>query len=291
MANEEEQRQYGVDYGKIDAVHAGVDWISCSLPTTADGHWTWANVCNAVVMEIADNGERVGDKGLMGYRGIAAGGSFAGSREDGSYVQLAGHYAGKFLPRIIRGDLHFSRIDVAVTVQFQTMPSDLGRRLEAMAAEAVRSSIGQSRRRSICHMEGNDGGYTLYIGSPNSEQRARIYNKEVQSDDPNYNRCWRFEVVFKNVLAMEFAEQLSALPQSKVQNLCAIVVKQWLHLRGVPCPWFTDDAYNVLPITRANPTDAQRKLKWLEKQVKPTVRFLVENGFEDDVYSILNLRG
>lgn len=290
MSDSTERRITEPDYGPIDAVHAGIDWISASLSAEAKDRWIWVNTCNEVVMAIADNGNKVGDFGLNGYKGIQAGANFAGSREDSSYVQLAGSYADKFLPTIIRGDLHFSRLDVAVTVQFRTMPNDLGRDAERRAAEAVRSIIGKGRQRKVYHMEGMDGGFTLYIGSPKSEQRCRIYNKEVQSDDPNYNRCWRFEVVFKNALAMELAEQISALPVSKVQNLCAIVVKQWLHLRGVSCPWFTDDAYTILPITRTVPSDAQRRLKWLQTQVRPAIGYLLAAGFEDEVYDTLGLR-
>lgn len=290
MADSDNQRTTERNYGPVEEVRAGIDWISASLSADAPDRWTWANTCNGVVMDIAEDGNKVGDFGLNGYRGIQAGANFAGSREDSSYVQLAGSYADKYLPVIIRGDLHFSRLDVAVTVKFQTMPRGLGKDCEADAAEAVRSNIGKAHQRKVYHMEGMDGGFTLYIGSPKSEQRCRIYNKEVQSDDPNYDRCWRFEVVFKNALAMDFAEQISALPISKVQNLCAIVVKQWLYFRGVSVPWFSDDAYTVLPITKTIPTDAQRKLTWLRKQVAPAIRYLLAAGFEDEVYDTLNLR-
>ena len=273
----------------VEEVRAGIDWISASLRAEAPDRWVWANSCAQVVMAIAENGYAVSDRGLLGYRGIAAGNCFAGNREDGSYVQLSGAHAQTHLAAILRGDLHVSRVDLAVTVRFRVMPSALGEVLHRAAVEAVQSHTHQLRRRRIYYMSGNDGGYTLYIGSPASEQRARIYNKEIQSDTPEYERCWRFEVVYKNELAMEILEQVSAMPINHVPQLCSVLVWQWCALRGIPCPWNAAGDDYVLPISKTTPSDAAKKLQWVAKQVRPAVRWLIENGYRADLLDALGL--
>ena len=276
-------------YGPIEELRSGVDWISCTLHAEANERWVWANKCVEVILEVAKDGYDVRDAGLMGYRGILAGGCFAGDRDDGSYLQLSGAYAQTHLARVLRSDLHVSRLDLAVTCRFVVMPTALGSDAYQAASKAVGSSIDGQRRRKVYNMSGTDGGYTVYIGAPSSTQRGRLYNKEVQSDTPDYERCWRWEVVFKNALAMEVLRALSALQAFKIPTYCAMVVREWYVLRGVQAPWssVTDDF--ALPVTKTKPSDATKKLVWLESQVRPAFRWLIEHGYQNEAFYALGM--
>lgn len=275
-------------YGLIEEVRAGIDWVSCSLVADARGRTGWQNECIHVLSEIADDGHQVTTFGLMGYRGIKVGGSFAGQREDGSYLQLAGHYAQKFFRRIARPDLHISRMDIAVTVKFRTMPSQLGEHAYSAASDADRNVLS-GRHRRIWYMSGTDGGYTLYIGSPTSEERGRLYNKEIQSEIPEYARCWRYETVYRNDRAMAVFEELLAVDELYAPTLCGILVGTWYTSRGVLCGWISDGTAAIRPINKEAPTDAAKKLNWLQTQVKPALRWLIEHGYEEAAKDALGI--
>lgn len=276
-------------YGPIEEVRAGVDWISCTLHSEAKNRWVWANECVGVVLDVAKQGFDVRESGLQGYRGIAVGGCFAGDREDGSYLQLSGAHAQTYLSRVLRSDLHVSRIDLAVTCRFAVMPKQLGADAQNVASKAGESSRDGSRARKVYFMSGSDGGYTLYIGSPSSAQRGRLYNKEVQSDTPDYERCWRYEVVYKNALAMAILREVSKMQDEQISAYCARNVEQWYLLRGVSCPWATVRNDYVLPVIKTPPSDAAKKLRWLETQVRPAIYWLCEHGYGNDAADALGV--
>jgi hypothetical protein len=260
----------------VEAVYAGADWISCSLPVEADSFWEWVNYCRVIVEEIAKEGEKLEARSLNGYRGLAAGGSFYGVRGDGAYFQLSSHRADRYLSGLYRAALHISRLDVQVTVRYRVMPENMGPALRKSASDA-NAALAKSRQRRIWCMEGNDGGYTLYIGSPSSDQRCRIYNKAVQSEDPAYVRCWRYEVVFRNQYATAITEQLLLAGEDRARH-CGHIVAEWLLLRGIAPPWNPLLHGHPLPLFNEVPSTAEKKLTWLKDQVQPALRWLVENG-------------
>ena len=49
--------------------------------------------------------------------------------------------------------------------------------------------------------------------------------------------------------------------------------------RGLILPWYAEIDHNILPIEREVPSDADRKLNWMRTQVKPALRWLIENGY------------
>jgi hypothetical protein len=93
-------------------------------------------------------------------------------------------------------------------------------------------------------------------------------------------------VVFRNGLANGLARNISISPFP--QEVVALeVVVEWLSQRGVGMGDFGGVGGVVLPIERTIPTDIERKLKWLESQVKPTIRYLIERGFRDTLQELL----
>lgn len=275
--------------GQVEEVRAGIDWISCSLADEARDREAWLYEAYNCLAELADDGHLVQNFGLMGYRGLKVGGSFVGRRDDSVYCQLAGVAAQKYFQRIARGDLHISRLDLAVTVKFMTMPTGLGSAAYESATEADRGRIGAVRRRKIWYMSGSDGGYTLYIGSPSSEERGRLYNKEVQSGTTDYEKCWRYEVVYRNDRAMAVFEALSSIKELFRPTMCSSLVGAWYQSRGVVCDWLSTPHYEIRPIQAALPTDAEKKIKWLQTQVRPSILWLYEHGYQEEVLAALGI--
>lgn len=273
--------------GNIAAVYAGVDWVSCSLSADCSYRWEWALECKNVIREIAEEGYDYETRALMGYSGYSAGGSFCGDRDDGSYLQLSGYHAGVFLDRIHRGELHYSRLDIQATVRYRTMPKNLGERAKTQAFDA-NAAIPEARRRKIWYMAGQDGGYTLYIGSASSHNRSRLYNKAIQSSKPEYERCWRWEVMTRNEYSEYWKEVIIPRKEDRAW-LCASIVANWYRLRGVEVSWWGVPNVEIETLQKEKPSDADKRLRWLAEQVRPAVHWLMLRGHARGVYEALGL--
>jgi hypothetical protein len=66
-------------------------------------------------------------------------------------------------------------------------------------------------------------------------------------------------------------------------------VVSWWGSRGVDCSDIETGRHVVIPIVRTLPTDTEAKLKWIAKQVRPTVKYLVEMGLHEEVYTALGI--
>lgn len=268
-------------------IEAGLDYLSCSLALSAPGTDFWAFNCGKILEEIGMDGHKMEERQMNGYRGVSAGNCFIGARDDGYFLNLTGGYADLFFDRIHRPDLHYSRVDVQITVKMTEMSDNVAKGAYRDAT-AHNNSLSQARRRKLYIIVGSDGGDTLYIGSPHSEQRGRIYNKAVQSGLDRYLGTWRWEVVFRNDLASSFVRTLNdvAMPRDEY---CLAAVCKWYADRGVSTTDLRAGSNVVLPRQRSARTDVERKLKWLEEQVKPTIGYLCELGFRDTLLVLLGL--
>jgi DNA relaxase NicK len=269
----------------IEKVTAGIDWLSMSMKGDDDGYQEWATAATRCVERVAREGYQLEARSLLGYSGISAGNCFFGQNDTSGYAQITGEKANWALPILYRGNAHISRIDVQLTAQYDVMDKNIGKKAYRDSIRA-NDALPKGRKRKVWIIVGSDGGDTCYIGSTSSEQRARIYNKEVQSEDTNYTRCWRYEVVFRNGLATGLARNISISPISQ-EEYALEVVSDWLSKRGVGMGEIGGMGGVVLPIERTLPTDIERKLKWLDSQVKPTIRYLIERGFRDTLQELL----
>lgn len=271
----------------IEKITSGIDWLSASIPNTADNYHEWRANCHKHLETVAKEGHQIKERRLMGYEGVSAGNCFIGENQTGSYAQFTGMYAdGAFMP-VYAPNVHISRIDAQITTKLTVMS-------KSVAKEAYREAtlenktLPRSRQRKLWIIVGSDGGDTFYIGSPSSEQRARIYNKEVQSEDIDYTRCWRYEVVLRNELAGQFADSYAKQYDSRYKYLLQFICL-WFQKRGVLLHGIECDMAVVLPIERTRPTDVEKKLKWLETQVLPTIKYLTALGFRDTLMALLQL--
>jgi len=271
----------------IEAIYAGVDWISCTLPIGSPNEAQWYNLGVHIINSIAREGYELEAFSRNGYDGLGAGGSFFGSRHDGSYLQLSGYRAGDFLDSIRRDDLHISRMDIQTTVKYRVYARNVGQ-LVYRKAEDANDALVSGRRRKIWYMEGNDGGWSTYIGSPSSEQRAIVYNKAIQSADPIYERCWRWEVRYKNEHATAIARSIMADTMGR-PSLCAAICASWFTLRGAKPDWGAYVPLITMPLIKEVPTDADKRLTWLKTQVRPALRWLMAHDFQEEAYEALGM--
>lgn len=269
-------------------IRAGIDWYSATY-ADSEKAWLWAMRGIHAINEIGEKGERLKPRSLNGYSGISAGGSFAGSREDGYFVQVSGKYADDYFDELYNNQVQVTRIDIQCTVQFDVMPDQLGK--DAYNGSSSYCEYIPLARRWTCYeYAGSDGGYTCYIGSPSSPQRASIYNKEAQSEEPQYSRCWRFEVRFRGDLADRWAKLLSGTSMPRNQSI-RMGIDQWLCDRGLCYRFLHGNDVLTLPKVKTRDTDVERKIKWLRSQVAPSILWLSERVSVVELLQALGLEG
>lgn len=265
---------------------AGLDWYSATRPE-GPGAWEWMMRGVRAINSIAADGNQVQARSLNGYQGIAAGACFAGSREDGYFVQMSGHYADIYFSELYDSDVQCTRVDYQVTVQYDDMPTQLG---EECYYASVRhtDNLPEAKRWKTYRFSGSDGGFSCYIGGVSSDHRACIYNKDKQANTPEFERCWRFEVRFRGERAAKWAAfaAYQSLPRADV---VLEVVSSWLSARGVDIPALGRGELATVPRAAARRPDTAVKLKWLHSQVAPSVRWLLEREDRATILAALGL--
>lgn len=269
----------------IDNVWSGVDWISASLHRDEIDSQVWLYDALHALELIAERGNKYNRRALLGFDGWECGGCFVGSNEVRHYAQFAGKYANDAYRYLEHPKVHISRIDIQITVQYSAELLKEGKRCYA-SANVHNKELPDGRRRKISIIIGSDGGDTVYLGAPSSETRCRIYNKQRQSSSTDFERCWRYEVVYKNDYAMPVFRALLnpdiEAPSIIVQAVSAYLAKRGVRVRGL-------GNYGGEPIEppKTPPTDVERKLKWVKEQVVPTIRTLAELGYAEELMEVI----
>ena len=271
----------------IELVTAGLDWLTLTLPIDAPSDQEFVRRGLVCLDKIVEEGNQLQYRDMLGYAGVGVGGSFVGTRVDTHMIQLSGRHADVYFDYVYRRDAHISRADAQVTVKYKHMP-------KRVAKEAYRDATKENetipigRRRKIYIIVGSDGGDTCYIGSSSSEQKGRLYNKEVQSEDPLYARTWRYEVMLRNEHAAALCRSMSDRAATRTQYVSDFVAV-WYQKRGVEVPWTYDEEIVVLPPIKTLPTDTEKKLNWLKHQVSPTVKYLLTVCEKETILELLGL--
>ena len=270
----------------VELVTAGVDWLSMTLTDEALQYGEWRNICNQQLYEIANEGYVIEERAMLGYIGFGCANSFVGTLNDRTLVQFSGQHADAAYYKTYREDAHYSRIDLQVTVKFDVSHDTLGKEAED-AANSHNTNVHKGRPRRIEHYAGNDGGFTLYIGSPSSEVRCRLYNKEKQSQDTQFERSWRYEVVYRNEMCDKWRTSVYNAGY-EARDVILSIVSDHYRERGVDVRYLGDYPLPAARPIKRSISDDERKLKWLETQVVPTIDYLVNRGYEYDLRELFH---
>lgn len=279
----------GLARHNVERVHCGVDWITATMKPDCNALQQFIYEMNTCLLDIKEDGNVVKRSGLQGYRGLGVDHNFVGHSDQGTLVQFTGRFADVVWPHLIGYPLHIARVDLASTVTYRVMPEGVEEVFYDSSVVAA-GSLPPTRRRQVSRFSNNTGGTTVYIGSPSSEQRGRVYNKERQSKDPVYLNSWRYEVVFRNEPATRWFSILSA-SGPMYRPLVASIVADWFTRRGVDCTHWNDVNLEVRPPPVTRLSDVESKLLWLEKQVRPAVQWLISNGHQEHIAAALGLPG
>lgn len=270
-----------------EVIDAGVDYLSLTMRNDNPFTVAWHSAALAYLQEISATGIEMNESRRLGYEGYAVGGSFVGVRDRDTTAIYSGERAKMAFDRLYRSDTHVSRIDVQVSFRFNVNNNNVAQ-VARNNVERSNKAISGARQRNATLIEDLRGGATCYVGTRKSEQFARIYNKDAESGEKQYERVWRYEVQLKNKLATKLSEQLASKTYPTV-NHALVFVKQWLSHRGVQTPWKADAELLPLPKEPKQNTQVEAKLEWLRTQVQPTLRSLLKYGLRDDILAALGL--
>lgn len=265
----------------VTTTSVGVDWISATLGRDEIEDQTWLHDAFACLWEVQAKGNTYKRRSLLGFDGWESGGCFVGSNDTTHYAQFAGKYANDAYTSLDHPKVHISRVDVQITVQYDIELIKEGRYQYARAIHHNKS-LPEHRRRKIHLYAGSDGGDTVYVGSPSSDSRGRVYNKAKQSNEQAYERSWRYEVVLRNENAVQlFRRVISA--DTEAPKLILSYVLNWYAERGIIVLGVVPGRYDTIAPPKQPATDVERKLRWIKNQVIPTIRKLAELGYAEEL--------
>jgi len=270
---------------KAQTVYSGVDWISATLGRDEIDDQVWLADCMHALYGIQMLGNTIKRRSLMGFDGWESAGCFVGSNETMHYAQFAGKYAHDAYHFVDHPKVHIARIDVQITVQYDIELVKEGRYQYARSVY-YNKSLPEHRGRKIHLYAGSDGADTVYLGSPSSDVRGRIYNKAKQSNEAAYERSWRYEVVYRNEYAARLFRCIIAADNETNSVICQEVVA-WYGERGVVVLDVERTGGNPIAPPKQPKSDVERKLRWIKTQVVPTIRKLAEMGYAEELMEVI----
>lgn len=269
----------------VETVTSGVDWISATLGRDEIDAQTWVYDALHALEQVANIGNTYKRRALLGFDGWESAGCFVGSNETRHYAQFAGSYAHDAYHFLEHPKVHISRIDLQITVKYSEELIKEGKYQYARAIHHNKA-LPEHRRRKIHLFAGSDGGDTVYLGSPSSDVRGRIYNKAKQSSDTAYERSWRYEAVFRNEHANSVFRRVIA-SDTPLNSIIVPVTLNFFRERGVNILGLESSAGIALDPPKAATTDVETKLRWVREQVVPTIRKLAEMGYAEELMEVI----
>lgn len=263
-------------------MHAGVDWITATATDQRVMDRLWATM-HGMQQGLAERGHIRSAWRWRGYEGSSCGGTTVGVRADSVFAQATGATASWAWLPMVGQPVNVTRLDVQVTVQDVPPQVDLAD-IEWQRMEAHSGKLGRQRTRA--RYLTRPCGSTLYIGSPKSEVRIRLYDKAAESKGEYPVGTWRYEVQARDGVAGAVAAGLAASNGDPLA--CVATVYEHCRTRGLQ-PRFQPASGGVLGVVPRTRTDAERTLRWLREQVRPAVERLVRDGYATDVSEAVGL--
>lgn len=265
-------------------MEAGVDYVTI----TEKNAEVWAAMVAALEVNEIPNLEGMGhtweSKRTMGYNGSQIGPLFLGVRKDSSMLRCSGAWAANvlFALKWAGFEPHVTRVDLQATVVFEG-----DRMLYAEEAKAqvlhYQETTPKRSHPNVTLISTAGRGDTLQIGARSSEVFCRIYDKWREQDLDYEPYAWRFEVECKGSVAQDAARALVTAQEWRYEVLA--MVRGTFEQRGVREPLLTSAKVTNLA-SKKHETNDEKRLKWIEKDVAPTIRRLWDHGYQEELLAL-----
>ena len=268
-------------------VDIGIDWITVTAQDPAKIERLRSMAYSLIECQLGE-----GNFGRpwyqSGYQGVLCGHIQYGERDDGAILRLGSHLAKDYWMRLLEMSDNITRLDLQVTVRTTLEPSSVVHRHYREIQRHRRPFRKPPRLSRICDA---DGGYTLYTGRKCSDVMGRIYDKESESKLKHYAGCVRYEVQFGGKRARLLANLISRCHSDLLSVARAVLM--FFQTRGALVHNLLEKLSQSTSIDISAPptpaTDCSRKLEWLAKAVRPTIRVLINLGLRERMLSALGI--
>jgi len=202
---------------------------------------------------------------LYGFRGYRSGKVFIGEREDRYIVQATGAIAHDVAMRLqlpVEHEISVARIDVQHTF------------ITADADRLINNCQPDRAYRASRWIQVNERGATLYVGSPKSDVRLRIYNKSAESGlkPETCGDYLRVELQFRNKRADHMFRAIRArAPRFPFLTQLKRMVDNFMY--QIVHDSIAQDEEELFPEDFPGELDAlSRRKAWIERSVIPAFR-------------------
>lgn len=271
---------------KPDKLTSSVDWVTATTRSNKIGQ-SWFRTADAFGKQATEN-RRAENNGqsakfvtrrkIRQYDGIQYDGMFWGRSEHEGYMMiLQGGIANRYWPDVLPVARKVSRLDLCVTAYFEDPILNVAQQHYASLGDA------NNKQRKFSIIQNSEGGQTLYLGSRNSDYFGRVYDKGAQKGgEPGY--AWRYEIEIKAKKTTGLGKRLFAawVNDLPVYENIATTVYDWFKVRGITPKWRVS-GQRIHIETQVDITTVDRKLRWLNTQVSPTIEELISLGYRADV--------
>jgi len=257
-----------------------VDYFTITS-TLGNGTALWIPAHRALESLKASGGYKSSIWHFFGYQGTVvkkpAMGHFAYGEANtdlmGVIVQASGALADRFVLDFLEPSHRWTRLDLAVDVSQETPSPSF---LQGVYDWIVRNETGP-RKYSL--IQNNMGGTTLYVGSRQSEEFGRVYDKGAEMGR-SAGLEWRYEIELKGDKAKHAAKVLAEMHKGHRDKSGAIssTVYDWFLKRSVPPIWPRGNTEAIDLRVKATTTNDDQRLLWLKTTVSPTVKEMLSLG-------------
>lgn len=267
----------------MEVKSVGVDWLTMTTKESSVGQ-NWYDVYRkykAIRMQ-EGNKEKPFNNGF--YGGVKTAKMSVGYSDAIGYIVIvSGRDAERLFQRLQPGKKRVTRLDLCIDFLFDRRVDLADMLFTKLSGEAG----GKQRRYSL--FSNSDDGKTFYLGSRQSTQYGRVYDKGIESNRETVGRLWRAEIEYKKPISGHIAESLAKIRgEERVLAICDTVTE-----------WFGDRNSELFPrgmekhalhiSVEQRITTADKKLAWLRSQVSPTVIDLIGAGYGKSVLEVLGL--
>lgn len=273
-------------FDNVQLAGAGIDWITCTATSPA-GRSNLTRLWAKYSAQESRKGAATKKSAFQGFQGAGCGAVFFGRREEVLLFRVSSSLADEVFPELDHQEVKLTRIDLQLTFRLAAYNGRIAEEL-ADRRERARQDPAAPLVPSQSLLKGFGRGDTLTIGSRSSPRYGRIYDKQKESATEAYERCWRYEIEYKRVMAPKVAQWLAGQPDRAAAIVGA--VKGEFEGWGIECPTNAAPARVAGSIGRRT-FDTDRALAWLRSQVAPSVEKLLGTVGPFDILEALGLTG
>jgi len=265
-----------------DITSSGLDWLTFTAVTQpyVESLYYTSRMVYGILKE---TGYRRKDWSAMGYNGFSAGPLKYGERNKVEAIMiLSGEAADVFGFRPKLEIDRVTRTDVQVTVRVNPPIPNAA----YLTHQNLQARYKDAKKRPFLSLLQSTTGETLYVGKRDGEVSLRFYDKSNDMGEAEQGTCWRYEVQYRRKKAKAAYGIIRKHTEPHLASI-GLVGAEFKKRHIIPGFGSKSDITAIEMGRVVATTDGQ--LKWLEKCVAPVISQLVMAGFEEQVYSSLNL--